>query len=170
MRDGRGKADKPGVSDKRWLRRAVQLAVLALFLVVLVNASAPMRFLVPVDFFLDLSPLNALIAGIAGRALFNGWWLALIVDHFSRRVMGSAVFPKQPTQQEVQRFLERTFAEHDVRPKYLVTDQGVQFSKRSHTAWCKRHGVKPRFGAIGQHGSLAVIERAILTGSCCSAK
>jgi ferredoxin len=65
--------------DKRRLRRAVQLVVLALFLILLTNASAPMLFPVPVDFFLLLSPLNALVSGIAGRALFSGWWAALIV-------------------------------------------------------------------------------------------
>jgi len=67
------------MNSKRRLRQGVQLAILAFFLVVLVNASLPMRFPVPVDFFLDLSPLNALVSAIAGRVLFSGWWLALIV-------------------------------------------------------------------------------------------
>ena len=30
-------------------------------------------------------------------------------------------------------------------------------------AWCKRKGIKPRFGAAGHYGSIAVIERLILT-------
>jgi len=47
-------------------------------------------------------------------------------------------------------------------PKYTVTDQGPQFWGE-YWAWCKRHGVKPRYGAVGQHGSLAVIERFFLT-------
>ncbi len=79
MRQGHGRRNRPGPADKRPLRRAVQLIVLALFLLVLINASAPMRFPVPVDFFLDLSPLNALVGAIAGRGLFSGWWLALVV-------------------------------------------------------------------------------------------
>jgi transposase InsO family protein len=41
-----------------------------------------------------------------------------------------------------------------------VTDQGPQF-QGGYRDWCKRHGVKPRFGAIGKHGSIAVTERAI---------
>ena len=73
------RADRTGPRDKRRLRRAVQLVVLVLFLVVLINASTPMEFLVPVDAFLQLSPLNALISSIAGRVLVHGWWLALIV-------------------------------------------------------------------------------------------
>jgi transposase InsO family protein len=91
------------------------------------------------------------------------WWLAIVVDHHSRRVMGFAVFVRQPTLCDVRAFLERTFAEQGVRPKYLITGQGPQFHPKTHRPWCKRHGIKPRFGAIGQHGSIAVIERAILT-------
>jgi polyferredoxin len=67
------------MSDKRRLRRTIQLAFLALFLVVLVNASFPMRFPVPVDLFLQFSPLNALISSVAARALIHAWPLALIV-------------------------------------------------------------------------------------------
>jgi hypothetical protein len=29
--------------------------------------------------------------------------------------------------------------------------------------WCDRQGITPRFGAVGQHGSIALIERFILT-------
>ncbi len=32
--------------------------------------------------------------------------------------------------------------------------------------WCRRKGVKPHFGAIGKHGSIAVVERLILTVKC----
>jgi hypothetical protein len=45
-------------------------------------------------------------------------------------------------------------------PKYIVSDQGTQF-QAEYRAWCKQHGVKPRFGAIGKHGSIALIERCI---------
>jgi len=29
--------------------------------------------------------------------------------------------------------------------------------------WCDRQGITPRFGAVGQHGSIALIERFILS-------
>jgi transposase InsO family protein len=45
---------------------------------------------------------------------------------------------------------------------HAVTDQGPRFSGK-YLAWCERHGVKPRYGAVGQHGSLAVISRFFLT-------
>ena len=57
--------------------------------------------------------------------------------------------------------LERVAAEHGP-PKYLVTDQGVQF-QHDYRAWCRRRGVRPRFGAVGKHGSIALVERFILS-------
>jgi putative transposase len=46
-------------------------------------------------------------------------------------------------------------------PKYLITDQGVQFSCAAFREWCRRRGIDLRFGAVGSYGSLAVIERFI---------
>src|SRR5207247_1898296 len=48
------------------------------------------------------------------------------------------------------------------RPKYSVTDQGPQF-RSQYRQWCRRKGVKPRFGAVGKHGSIALVERFILS-------
>ncbi len=45
------------------------------------------------------------------------------------------------------------------RPKYIISDKGCQFRCSGYKKWCKRKKIKPRFGAIGQHGSIAVIER-----------
>jgi transposase InsO family protein len=56
--------------------------------------------------------------------------------------------------------LDRAVERIGCAPKYIVTDQGPQFSAE-YREWCKRRGVKPRFGAIGKHGSIAVTERAI---------
>jgi transposase InsO family protein len=47
-----------------------------------------------------------------------------------------------------------------VQPKHLIVDQGSEF-KREHfeNDWCKARNIRPRFGAVGQHGSIAVVER-----------
>ena len=89
------------------------------------------------------------------------WWVAVVIDHFSRRAVGVMVFRKPPTSIQVRAFLGRLWAK--VKPKYLISDQGPQFSPDAFEAWCKRKGVEPRFGAIGKHGSIAVVERFILT-------
>ena len=95
------------------------------------------------------------------------WWVAVAIDHFSRRVMGFAVFTKQPNSVAVRTFLGRTIAKAGTAPKYLVCDRGSQFDCTGFRDWCKLTGIKPpRYGAIGQHGSIAVVERFILTMKC----
>jgi len=89
------------------------------------------------------------------------WWVAVVIDHFSRRAMGATVFKKQPTSIQIRTFLGRLWAK--TKPKYIICDKGSQFWCDTFKAWCKRKGVKPRFGAIGKHGSIAVVERFIRT-------
>jgi transposase InsO family protein len=106
-------------------------------------------------------------------------WVAVVVDHFSRRVMGCTAFKNQPTSEAMRAFLGRTIANNasprpragegqGVRaPKYIVCDRGKQFDCAGFRTWCKRKGIKPpRYGAIGKHGSIAVVERFILTMKC----
>ena len=89
------------------------------------------------------------------------WWIALVVDHFSRRAMGVAVFKKQPTSVQVRAFPGRLYAKG--RPKYIVCDKSCQFWCEGFMAWCKRRGIRPRFGAVGHYGSIAVVERFLRT-------
>ena len=92
------------------------------------------------------------------------WWVAVVLDHYSRRCMGVTVFTKQPTSEAVRAFLGRTIHDAKATPKYLISDKGSQFWPcEGYRKWCKRHGITPRFGALGKHGSIAVIERFIKT-------
>ena len=59
--------------------------------------------------------------------------------------------------------MERICTKNGVTPKYLISDQGVQFVADEFRHWCKANDIKQRFGAIGRHGSIAVTERMILT-------
>jgi transposase InsO family protein len=90
------------------------------------------------------------------------WWVAVVVDHYSRRIMGLMIYRTQPTARAVQGFLDRTIRQNG-KPRYIVTDQGGQFWCSSFKDWCKATGIKPRFGAVGKHGSIAVVERLIRT-------
>jgi transposase InsO family protein len=88
------------------------------------------------------------------------WWVAIAEDMFSRKVMGFAVFKKHPSSQDAQEFLERVIDAVGHAPKYLVTDQDTAFTAKGfRETWCKRHGITPRFGAVGRYGSIAVVER-----------
>ena len=89
------------------------------------------------------------------------YWIAVIIDHFSRRIMTMALFLKEPSAHEIKMFLSRTIRSVRQNPKYLISDQGPQLKADSLAQYCKRKHIKHRFGAIGQHGSIAVIERFI---------
>jgi transposase InsO family protein len=94
-------------------------------------------------------------------------WVAVVIDHFSRRVMGVAVFKSQRKCEAVCGFSGRTIAKAGKTPRYLVCDRGKQFDCDAIRKWCKREGIKPpRYGAIGKHGSIAVVERVILAINC----
>ena len=43
----------------------------------------------------------------------------------------------------------------------MISDKGGQFRSDCYTDWCEERRIKPRFGAVGKHGSIAVIERLI---------
>ena len=43
------------------------------------------------------------------------------------------------------------------------TDRGREFTARSFRRGCRRAGILQRFGAIGKHGSIALVERCIRT-------
>ena len=72
-----------------------------------------------------------------------------------------AVFKRQPTSAAVRAFLGRTMGKMKSRPKYIICDQGVQFTSSGFKAWCKRRKIRPRYGAVHRYGSIAVIERFI---------
>jgi transposase InsO family protein len=91
------------------------------------------------------------------------WWVAVVVDHFSRRIMGLTVFKAEPTSQAMRAYLGRVMHNARARPRYLICDKGGQLWSDGFKGWCRRKGIRPRFGAVGQHGSIAVIERLILT-------
>jgi transposase InsO family protein len=89
------------------------------------------------------------------------WWIAVAVDHFSRRVMGFAVFEQQPTSVAIRAFLGRALRLALAEPRHIITDQGVQFTDKGFGTWCRRRGIQQRFGAVGKYGSIAVVERLI---------
>jgi putative transposase len=91
------------------------------------------------------------------------WWVAVVLDHYSRRVLGLTVFQQQPTSEQARVFLGRVIAAVGTAPKYLITDSGAQFCCPGFTRWCCRHGIRQRKGAVGRTGSIAVIERFIKT-------
>jgi len=91
------------------------------------------------------------------------WWVAVVLDHYSRRVMGVAVFPEPPDSKMIRTLLGRAIRQAGTAPKYIICDKGSQFWCDDFQRWARRRNIRLRFGAIGRHGSIAVVERFIGT-------
>jgi transposase InsO family protein len=90
------------------------------------------------------------------------WWVACVVDHYSRRVMGFAVFGKEPKSRDLSALLGRTIRGSSAVPRYILSDKGRQFWCRRFKAWCKRRGIRPRYASTGgQVRATAIVERFI---------
>jgi hypothetical protein len=78
--------------------------------------------------------------------------------------MGFVVFKKDPCSRDVRSFLGRLMSQSQAKPKYVICDKGKQFWCEGFEDWCEWKGIEPpRYGAVGQHGSIAVVERFILS-------
>lgn len=91
------------------------------------------------------------------------WWVAVVMDQYTRRVLGMTAFAAQPNSAQVRHFLGGVISRLEAAPKYLICDRGMQFDCVGFRAWAKRRGIRLRYGAIGWHGSLALVERLILS-------
>jgi transposase InsO family protein len=89
------------------------------------------------------------------------WWVAVAVDQMSRTLVGFAIFDHSPSSDQIQSFLDRAIRASRCTPKYVITDKGTQFWCRSFKHWCKRRGIRLRYGRIGEPASIAIVERFI---------
>jgi putative transposase len=89
------------------------------------------------------------------------WWVAVIIDHFSRKAVGFAVFRKNPTSREITGVLNSAIRRTGKTPKYIITDKGTQFNCVNYKSWCRKKKIKPKYGAVGKYGSIAIVERFI---------
>ena len=90
------------------------------------------------------------------------FWVAVVIDHWSRRSLGLAAFKRRPTNDEICIVLDEAARRAGGVPKYTVSDQGSEFGEE-YLEWCHDQDVRARFGAVGRHGSIAVEERFIRT-------
>ncbi len=77
--------------------------------------------------------------------------------------MGVPAFRGRPSAMTMQAFLAGMIRAAGERPANLITDRGKQFTARSFRRRRRRTGIRQRFGAIGKHGSIALVERCIRT-------
>ena len=73
------------------------------------------------------------------------------------------MFAKRPTCREFCAFMGRTIG-RTAKPKYIICDRDGIFDCPTFRHWVKGKGIKPpRYGKAGEHGSIAVVERCILS-------
>ena len=58
--------------------------------------------------------------------------------------------------------LEQLLRKHGA-PKHIISDQASVFTGDAFAELLRQWNIKPRFGAVGKHGSIAVTERVIQT-------
>jgi transposase InsO family protein len=88
------------------------------------------------------------------------WWVAVAVDHASRLVVGFAIFDQKPSSAEVASFLSRAIRSRRASPRAVITDKGTEFAGAFRRR-CLLHGIGQRIGKVGEHGSIAIVERLI---------
>jgi transposase InsO family protein len=88
-------------------------------------------------------------------------WVLVAIDHFSRKVVACCPL-EGPNAGWVVGAMEEAFLRHGA-PRYLISDQEKVFLSDAFQELLIPWDVKQRFGAVGQHGSIAVTERVILT-------
>ena len=68
-------------------------------------------------------------------------WVAVGVDHFSRRIMGVRVFRGWPSAAAISAFLVGMIRAAGQGPRHLITDRGKQFTARAFRRRCRRAGI-----------------------------
>jgi transposase InsO family protein len=91
------------------------------------------------------------------------FWIAVVLDHFSRRVQGFMVFERKPDSRTLRSFLGRVIRDVGAVPRHLISDKESMFFCEGFRQWCRRRGIRVRYGAVGKHGSIAIIERFFRT-------
>ena len=84
--------------------------------------------------------------------------LVVVLDLFSRFPLAFGIFRREPTAGQVVGVLDRAIRRHG-RPGHFVSDQGAQFTAEAFRERLEALSIGQRSGAIGQYGSIAVIER-----------
>jgi len=93
-----------------------------------------------------------------------GLWpihIFVVIDHFSRKVMSMAPL-EGPNAGWFNNALESAIEKHGA-PKHIISDQAGVFTGNVFAELLDSWNVKPRFGAVGKHGSISVTERVIKT-------
>ncbi len=89
-----------------------------------------------------------------------GLWpihICVVIDHFSRKVVAATPL-EGPNAGWINNALESAIEKYGP-PKHIISDQAHVFTGTVFAELLGIYNIKPRLGAIGKHGSIAVTER-----------
>jgi len=93
-----------------------------------------------------------------------GMWpvnICVVIDHFSRKVMATVPLEGRNAGW-INNALESAI-EKQGAPKHIISDQASVFTGEVFAELLESRNIKPRLGAVGQHGSISVTERVVKT-------
>jgi len=89
----------------------------------------------------------------------------LACGNSDRRCLESNIRPERATgtiaASELTTVLGRALRKRRIAPNHIITDKDRIFVSRRFKRWCRRRRIRQRYGAIGKHGSISVVERFI---------
>jgi transposase InsO family protein len=95
------------------------------------------------------------VKGLFGLRSFK---VAAVFDAFSRMPLALRVFRSEPAAQDILQLVFAAVRRHGA-PRHFVSDQGAQFTAPALGRPLDTLGVRQRVGAIGEKGSIALLER-----------
>jgi transposase InsO family protein len=84
--------------------------------------------------------------------------LFVFYDVFSRMPLAWRLLPQEPSAACAVGLIDEVVERFGV-PRYFISDKGSIFTSDAFRERLKNHGIRQRFGALGQHGAIALIER-----------
>jgi transposase InsO family protein len=86
------------------------------------------------------------------------------IDHFSRKVVCVRAL-EGPNAGWIIEALEQAMRQHGI-PKHIISDQAKAFVGDAFAELQRQWNIKPRFGAVGKHGSQPIASRTPHGFSC----
>jgi hypothetical protein len=68
-----------------------------------------------------------------------------------------------PDSRTLRSFRGRTIRQVGTAPRHLISDKESVFVCKGFRRWCRRRKIQIRYGAVGKHGSVSIIERFFRT-------
>jgi putative transposase len=88
--------------------------------------------------------------------------LAVVMDAYSRLPLQASLSYSEPEADDLLALVDKAIALHG-KPRHFVSDQGSQFTAEVFRDALEKLGIQQRIGAVGEHGSIGLIDRFFRT-------